>query len=150
MRKNSNLIIDQFLYNKFINLLIKKGYKSSSEKIFRNFVKSFYKASSKKACFVLKHCIKTNSMFLNTKLQKRGRVVFKEIPYFLKNKIRLSYAIKNFKKQTFYFKKIDVIDKMLHVMYNILTKPSSEISQKHILTKQALKEKSQAHFRWFF
>jgi len=150
MKKKSNFIIDKFLYNKFVNLLSIKGYKSSSEKVFRHFLKSFYKVSNKKVCFVLKHCIKTNSMFLDTKLQKRGNIIFKEIPYFLKNRIRLSYAIKNLKKQTFFLKTNVVINKLLHVIFNILTNPGVEISQKHIKTKQVLREKSQAHFRWFF
>lgn len=143
---------EKFFYNKIINLFTKKGCKHVSEKFFKAFLKSFFKTSKKKVCFVIKCCIKTNSAVISVKQQKRGNVIFKEIPYFLKYKIRIFYAIKSLNKQTTNLKKVSGKNKnkLLHSVFSSLTKTSSDIFIKRNVTKEALKKKSQAHFRWFF
>ena len=144
--KHSN----KFLYNKIINIFINKGRKPVSEKNFKLFLKLFFKTSKKKACVLLKHCVKTNSILLNVKPLKKGTVVFKEIPYFVKRRVRIFYSIKSLKKQNTLVEKLSAHQKFLHVMFSVLNKSNSENSSKDNLIKKIIKKKSQAHFRWFF
>ena len=143
---NSN----KFLYYKIVNIFTNKGRKSVSEKNFKLFLNFFFKTSKKKACILLKHCLKTNSILLNTKPQKKGTAIFKEIPYLVKSKIRIFYAIKSFKKQNTLVEKLPAHRKLFNVMISVLNKSSSENALKDNLVNQILKKKSQAHFRWFF
>lgn len=96
------------------------------------------------------HCLKNNSIVLNIKAQKKGSIVFKEIPFFVKNRIRTFYAIKSLKKQTNEFEKMPIQEKIVSVISSGLKKTSADTTVKLSLTKLALKKKSQAHYRWFY
>lgn len=145
-----NFIFKHYLYYKIINIFSKNGCKSTSEKNFKLFLKSYYKTSKKKACILLMHCLKNNSIVLNIKAQKKGSIVFKEIPFFVKNRIRTFYAIKSLKKQTNEFEKMPIQEKIVSVISSGLKKTSADTTVKLSLTKLALKKKSQAHYRWFY
>ncbi len=134
---------------KIINIFMVKGLKEISEKNLFNLLKLLNKSNKKKISFLLKNFLIKHSLFLNIKTVKRKKKIFTEIPYLVKPKLRLYFAIKNVLTNIKH-KYESFRNKMMKEIIKVLTKKSSnsfkilEDSYKNAFTKKAF-----AHYRWF-
>jgi len=138
-----------YTYKKILGLLIKKGLKSKAKSIldFALFkVSSKLKSSPK--IVLLKIFLKLNTFVEVRKIRLRKRLVF--VPFYISYSRRLFLIAKWLVMATSSNKqKIPFSEKLSTEILNILTlKNSKAVSFKLLNIKQALKNRSNTHYRW--
>jgi small subunit ribosomal protein S7 len=143
---NSNILLSE----KFINYLMLKGKKSTSESIFFNIFKLLQKISVKNIIYVIKFSLINSSVIISTyKIKNKKKRIIREIPFIISSKKRIFNAIKlsiNFIRLEF---KNNFLINYKNEIIKILKKNSDFLIKKDEIHSSALKNKAYAHFRWF-
>ena len=143
---NSNILLSE----KFINYLMLKGKKSTSESIFFNIFKLLQKISVKNIIYVIKFSLINSSVIISTyKIKNKKKRIIREIPFIISSKKRIFNAIKlsiNFIRLEF---KNNFLINYKNEIIKILKKNSDFLIKKDETHSSALKNKAYAHFRWF-
>jgi ribosomal protein S7 len=80
---NSNILLSE----KFINYLMLKGKKSTSESIFFNIFKLLQKISVKNIIYVIKFSLINSSVIISTyKIKNKKKRIIREIPFIISSK----------------------------------------------------------------
>jgi small subunit ribosomal protein S7 len=143
---NSNILLSE----KFINYLMLKGKKTTSESIFFNIFKLLQKISVKNIIYVIKFSLINSSVIISTyKIKNKKKRIIREIPFIISSKKRIFNAIKlsiNFIRLEF---KNNFLINYKNEIIKILKKNSDFLIKKDEIHSSALKNKAYAHFRWF-
>jgi len=137
------------LNDKMTNSLMSNGHKFMSEKLFKLFLKKFYKNYNKELKFSFKHHIKKTTYSLGVKIIKNNLRIFKEIPFFFRKRLKIALAIKLIENSLKKLKNQQVSEKLLNLLINNLKNISFIALEKKKILQFALIKKTQAHFRWF-
>lgn len=137
-----------FLKPKIINYYNKKGLKEVAENNLFKTCKVLNKDLNKDISKIVKCLVIKNSLFFNIKIIEKKKKIFKEIPYFLKPKLRIFYAIKQILEKS--KKKKNIIFNISNNIINQLTKKhSSSLKNKKESYKIIFSKRTFTHFRWF-
>lgn len=130
------------LKSRFINLKMKKGNKSLSERQLLTSLKLFQRITSKNMNFLLKHALtKVAPLVCLKKVTRSTDHTFKEYPYVLKKSCRIAKSLKQLTKSPSIFGCFTVHD----WVKNLNEKSDKNISlQEHILHQKKL-----LRYRWF-
>lgn len=136
---------------KIISQILIKGKKSTSEIIWQNSLKKFYKSFTKNHKKLINKALINIAPLLKTKQlkQKKKRFALKEFPYIIKSANRITLALKFFlnrsKRKT--EKKIHkkLIDELVATAKNIGT----GLHKKKGLYEYAFVKKKYFYYRWF-
>jgi len=133
--------------NYVLNSFVKCGKKAVAENILLKTFKEIQKQEKKSAKSILKLAIIKNLIVVNNKLLKKKSLSTINIPYVLKKKNRMYFAIKNIltqssKKRSYY---LHLTKKVLDStkINNLQDSVKLQISQISFLNKKF------AHYRWF-
>lgn len=136
---------------KIVTRLLIKGKATTSERIWLNILKKFYKSLTKNHKKCINKALVNFTPLLKTKQlkQKKKRFSLKEFPYIVKNKNRISFALKFFlnkRKEKIGMKiHIKLIDELIAAAKNIGT----NINHKKSLYEYAFIKKKYFYYRWF-
>lgn len=139
----------QSLKFKIINLLIKKGKKTISEKLFLQSFKLIQKKTKKNIYNIIKILIINISFFLQVKTKKRRKKIIYEIPFLLKPSLRIFYSFKNI-LNNLKKKKKAFIKQFSEEIIQILNKSSDILKIQEKIHKYSVSKKIFSHFRWFY
>jgi ribosomal protein S7 len=143
-----------FLKDKTINLIMKRGKKTTGEKILLKFVKSFQKSSKKKFIALFQASImNTTPVFsVNTQVVKKGKRKFtKDVPSFLSNhSLRISNALSFLKQSVNKEKKTGHFYKMFarEVLASSLSNSSSTLKKNEVQKQVLLNKRYWSNFKW--
>lgn len=143
-----------FLKDKTINLIMKRGKKTTGEKILLKFVKSFQKSNSKKFITLFQvSIINTTPVFsINTQVVKRGkRKATKDIPSFLSNhRSRISTSLNFLKQSVNKEKKNGHFYKMFakEILTSSLATSSSIVKKNEVQKQVLLNKRYWSNFKW--
>lgn len=151
LKKNNKIIraSSNNLYKKILGLLIKCGFKSKAQLILDSALfKVSLKLKSSPKIVLLKLFLKLNTFVEVRKIQLRKRILF--VPFYVSYSRRLfliaKWTILATKLNT---QKISFSNKLEDELLNTLTmKNSKALSFKTINISMALKNRSNAHYRW--
>jgi len=130
------------LKNKWINLKMKKGKKSISEKHLLNLFKKYQRDNKKDINFFFKDALKRAIPSVHFKKVTRNTDnSFKEYPYVLKKSIRTFMGIKEA------IKTFSVIKKPNE--YNWSKKLSNILNMKKVSQEHIIQQKKYLRYRWF-
>jgi len=151
LSKPKNVFIHRYAFNIFFKNKLNTVFmidckKSTSEKNFLFFFKSFFIFYKKGIKKLLKYGVINSSSLFFLKVSKKSR---RDIPFFLKKSLRQGYAIKLIKKTIFKNKETFFFDTLQKELLKIMQKTSLMLTNNETLLKDAIKKKSNAHFRWF-
>jgi ribosomal protein S7 len=135
-------MVQKSLKNRFINLKMKQGKKSVSEKqLFISF-KLFQKSTRKNMNFLLKHAlIKVTPLVCLKKVTRSTDNTSKEYPYVLKKNRRIAMSLKQLAKPSSIFGCFTT-----HDWVKVLNEKSDT---NFLLQEQTLQQKKLLRYRWF-
>jgi hypothetical protein len=150
-KKTDNMFLHKYVYkatlkNRFYNIFMLNCQKHTIEKNMVLFLKSFYSSCLKNIKSMIKYSIINSSSIFGLKILKKN---IKEIPFFLKKSLRQNLSIKNIKNLVLKNKKDFLFLALRSEISGIMKKSSSLLVNKQILLSEAIKKKTNAHFRWF-
>jgi ribosomal protein S7 len=136
---------------KIISQLQLKGKKTISEKIWLNSLKRFYKSFNKNHQKFINKALTNIAPLLKTKQlkQKKKRVVFKEFPYVIKKKNRVSLALKFFFNKTKQKTEMKIHKKLTDELIIAAKNIGPGLSKKKSLYEYAFVKKKYFYYRWF-
>jgi len=139
----------KFIKTKLLNHLILKGQKQTSEKESLKCFKLIQKNLSKKNFKeILKLSVVNASPFFQLKKIKNKKNLL-EIPYLLKNKLKVFYGMKNILKNATSQRENEFYKKLTLKLIKSSILKGSTIKQKKIIHEQAFLKKKYARYRWF-
>ena len=138
-----------YIYNKFLGILLKKGKKSKVKKILDTVLVNVSKKTKKSINYILYSIIYNLSTRIEIKKVKLRRGSF-YVPFLISNsrQIYLIFkwiitSIQNDKR------KISTVKKLSVEIFRIITKlPSGSLNAKNFNNSQAYLNRSNTHFRW--
>ena len=136
---------------KIINQLLLKGKKTTSEKIWLNSLKRFYKSFIKNHKKFVNKALTNIAQLLKTKqlTQKKKRFTFKEFPFVIKNKNRISFALKFFLNTKRKKAEIKIHKKLADELIAAAKNTGTDLSRKKNLYEYAFVKKKYFYYRWF-
>lgn len=146
MRKNK--LQKKSIKNYVLNSFLKCGKKAVAEKILLKTFKEIQKQEKKNAKSILKLAIIKNHLIVNNKLLQRKNLSTINIPYVLKKKNRIYFAIKNILTKTSKRKKhcsIYITEKVINLTKIISIQDSDKLK----ISQISFLKKKFAHYRWF-
>lgn len=138
------------LKDNLLSYMMANGNKQTSEKLTLKSLKNIQKTNNKKKSFdIIKIGIINNSPVIYMKNIKRKRKHTIEVPFLLKNSLRIAYGIKFILKSDFQTTSLYFYKKL-----NKKIVDSSKLSNKSVeninrLYKKAVLKKKFANYRWF-
>ena len=136
---------------KIISQLLLKGKKTTSETVWLNSLKRFYKSFTKNHKKLINKALINIAPLLKTKQlkQKKKRFSFKEFPYVIKNKNRISLALKFFLNKTKRKTEIKMHRKLTDELIVAAKNVGTGLHRKKNLYEYALIKKKYFYYRWF-
>lgn len=128
---------------KYINQLMSKGKKNKSELILFTNLKKMQKSYNKDSTEILKLSVLNLAPFFNIKKRKRKRKNSLEFPFFLNQKKRIMYALKELTKN-------NTKPKFYSEMINSAKLTGHSIINKEKLHKESFLKKKTSNYRWFY
>jgi ribosomal protein S7 len=136
---------------KIINQLLLKGKMTISEKIWLKTLKEFYKSFTKNHKKFINKALINIAPLLKTKQlnQKKKRLLFKEFPYIIENRNRISLALKFFLNKTKQKTEIQIHKKITNELVIAAKNVGTNINRKKNLYEYAFIKKKYFYYRWF-
>lgn len=136
---------------KIITQLQLKGKKTISEKIWLNSLKRFYKSFVKNHKKFINKALTNTAPLLKTKQlkQKKKRLTFKEFPYVIKKKNRISLALKFFFNKTKQKTEMKIHKKLTDELIAAAKSSGPMLFKKKSLYEYAFVKKKYFYYRWF-
>ena len=136
---------------KIINQLLMNGKSTISEKIWLKSLKFFYKSFIKNHKKAVNRALIHVTPLLKVKQlqQKRKRSQLKEFPYIVKDKVRISFALKFFLNKTKDKNEIKMHQKLVNELVTVANKSGIGVSKKKSVYEYAFIKKKYFYYRWF-
>ena len=136
---------------KIINQLLVDGKSTHSEKIWLKSIKLVYKSFVKNHKKLINRAFINLTPFLKVKQlkQKKKRSHIKEFPYIIKNKSRITLALKFFINKTKNKNKIKIHKTLYTELITTANNSSINITKKKSLYEYAFIKKKYFYYRWF-
>nr|YP_316603.1 ribosomal protein S7 [Thalassiosira pseudonana]AAZ99410.1 ribosomal protein S7 [Thalassiosira pseudonana]QWM92930.1 ribosomal protein S7 [Thalassiosira pseudonana] len=136
---------------KIINQLLLNGKVTISEKIWIKSVKFFYKSFTKNYKKFINRALINMAPLLKVKQlkQKRKRSRLKEFPYIVKDKNRISLALKFFLTKKKNKADVKIHKKLLTELLSSAKNMGTNVTKKKSLYEYAFVKKKYFYYRWF-
>ncbi len=127
------------------------GKSTISEKIWLKSLKFFYKSFVKNHKKAVNRALIHVTPLLKVKQlqQKRKRSQLKEFPYIVKDKVRISFALKFFLNKTKGKSEIKMHQKLVNELVTVANKSGIGVSKKKSVYEYAFIKKKYFYYRWF-
>lgn len=127
------------------------GKSTISEKIWLKSLKFFYKSFIKNHKKAVNRALIHVTPLLKVKQlqQKRKRSQLKEFPYIVKDKVRISFALKFFLNKTKDKNEIKMHQKLVNELVTVANKSGIGVSKKKSVYEYAFIKKKYFYYRWF-
>lgn len=136
---------------KIVNQLVLRGKLTISERIWIKSLKEFYKSFTKNhKKFINKALIDIAPLIKIKQLkQKKKRFLLKEFPYIIKDKSRITIALKFFLNETNKKKGAKTHKKLINELSLVTKNLGTNLSKKKSLYEHAFMKKKYFYYRWF-
>jgi ribosomal protein S7 len=139
------------LKTKISNHLMINGQKKTCEKIFLKSLKMLQKTVIKNHHNILKLAIINSAPIIRIKqIKKKKKKVIKEFPFFLNEKNRISFSIKNILSALTEKSKINIYSKLKQEIFLSSQNKNEILKKQETLQNYALTKKKYSHYRWFY
>jgi len=134
-----------------INQLLIDGKSTVSEKIWLKTLKLFDKSFVKNNKKAVNRAIVNITPLLKVKQlkQKRRQTQLREFPYIVRDKSRISLALKFFLTKTKNKKEIKMYEKLVTELVTVANKSGVNVNKKKSLYEYAYLKKKYFYYRWF-
>lgn len=145
------MLKNKFIKSKFLNKIIVKGQKQSSENELLKCFKSLQKSQRSKSSLEIFTSSITNSspFFQLKKIKSKRRKNEIEIPFFLNEDLRLFYGIKNLIKNTNFMKQMSFYRRLNIELLKGADLKGQSLKNTSKLHKDVFVKKKYARYRWF-
>ena len=138
------------LKDNLLSYMMANGNKQTSEKLTLKSLKNIQKTNNKKKSFdIIKTGIINNSPVIYMKNIKRKRKHTIEVPFLLKNSLRIAYGIKFILKSDFQTTSLYFYKKLNKKIVDSSKLSNKSVENTNRLYKKAVLKKKFANYRWF-